>query len=354
MLSACRADDPAGRTVEFITKVTCMTTENVDFDNSDMMDIDDSVIAEGGIGEGSSNDYDRLWDDLAVAREQETIVSGLVVDAVKGGLVVDLGVRGFIPKSQIATRNLNNLDRYIGQAIEAKVLEVDRDKGRVLLSERKVADEKRQAQRLETLKNIQEGQIIVGTVRRVTNFGAFLDIGGIDGLLHVSDISWERVENPEEVLSINDEIEVKVLKIERDGERISLGLKQLTDDPWTIARREIKIGQLVDVTVLRVEAPGVVVKVMDGVEGFIPLKDLSEKRIESTAGVVEVGQVVTAKVTDMRLRDRRMTLSIRDALRDSERSELRQYMTKQREEISTPTLGDLFGDVLSRIKVDDK
>ena len=332
-----------------------MTTEYDNIDNSTMDEIDDSIIAEGGIAEGStSDDYNRLWDDLEVARENNSTVSGLVVDAVKGGLVVDLGVRGFIPKSQIATRNLNNLDRYIGQAIEAKVLEVDREKGRVLLSERKVADEKRLEERRETLKNIKEGQTIIGTVRRVTNFGAFLDIGGIDGLLHVSDISWERVEKPEEIINVNDELEVKILKIEKDGERISLGLKQLTDDPWTIARREISIGQLVDVTVLRVEPAGAVVKVLNGVEGFIPLKDLSEKRIETTAGVVEVGQQVTAKVTDFRIRDRRMTLSIRDALRENERSELRQYMTKQREEIATPTLGDLFGDVLNKLKIDDK
>lgn len=319
---------------------------------TEFIEIDDAAIAEGGIAEGTTSDYDRVWDELSAACEAKTNISGLVVDAVKGGLVVDLGVRGFIPKSQIATRNLNNLERYIGQPVEAKVLEVDREKGRVLLSERKVAEEQRAAQRAITLSTLSVGQTISGTIRRVTDFGAFVDIGGIDGLLHVSDMSWERIEKPAEFVNVDDEVEVKLLKIEQNGDRISLGLKQLTDDPWTIARRDLKVGNVIEVTVTKLESAGAVVKVMDGVEGFIPNRDLSEKRIESPEGVVEVGQVVTVKVVDMRIRDRRMTLSIREALRENERQELRSFMTKQRSESAPPTLGDLFGDVFSKLKKD--
>lgn len=319
---------------------------------TEFLEIDDSVVAEGGVTEGTTNDYDRVWTDLQAACEAQTIVSGLVVDAVKGGLVVDLGVRGFIPKSQIATRNLNNLDRYIGQPIEAKVTEVDREQGRVVLSERKVAEEQRAAQRAETLANLEVGQLVTGTVRRVTDFGAFVDIGGIDGLLHVSDMAWERIEKPEDLVKVDDELQVKVLKIEENGKRISLGLKQLSDDPWTIARRDLKVYDLIEVTVLRLEPFGAIVKLMDGVEGVIPNRELSEKRIESPEGVVEVGQTLTAKLTEMRLRERRITLSVREALREGERQELRQYMTKQKAEYATPTLGDLFGDVFSKLKKD--
>ena len=337
-----------------------MATEYLDIENSDFEEFDDSTIAEGGIAdggitEGKTHDYDRVWLDLATACKDNTNVSGLVVDAVKGGLVVDLGVRGFIPKSQIATRNLNNLERYIGQPIEAKVLEIDRDKGRVLLSERKTAEEKRAAQRVETLSKLSIGQVLTGAVRRVTEFGAFIDLGGIDGLLHVSDMSWERVDKPGDLVKVDDEVEVKILKIENGGERISLGMKQLQDDPWTIARRELALNALTEVTVVRVESFGAVVKVRDGVEGVIPLKELSEKRIETASGVVEVGQVLVAKIIEFRQRERRMTLSIREAARESERQEMRQFMTKQKADtFATPTLGDLFGDVLSRFKVDDK
>lgn len=320
---------------------------------TEFMEIDDSIIAEGGITEGTTNDYDRVWSELQTICDEKTNVSGLVVDAVKGGLVVDLGVRGFIPKSQIATRNLNNLDRYIGQPVEVKVLEVDREKGRVVLSERKVAEEKRAAQRAETLANLEAGQIVTGVVRRITDFGAFVDIGGIDGLLHVSDMSWERIEKPAEFINVNDEVRVKVLKIENNGERISLGLKQLTDDPWTIFRRDFRVGQLADVTVIRLESFGAIVKVTDAIEGVIPNKELSEKRIDSPEGVVEIGQTLTAKITEMRVRERRVSLSVREAIRDNERQELRQFMNKQKEEFSTPTLGDLFGDVLSRFKKDE-
>ena len=319
---------------------------------TDFVEIDDSAIAEGGVTEGTTSDYDRIWTELQTACDAQTTVSGLVVDAVKGGLVVDLGIRGFIPKSQIATRNLNNLERYIGQPIEAKVLEVDREQGRVVLSERKVADEQRVAQRAETLAGLQVDQILTGTVRRITDFGAFIDIGGIDGLLHVSDMSWERVEKPADLVKLDEELQVKVLKIEQEGQRISLGLKQLSDDPWTIARRELKLYDVIEVTVVRLESFGAIVKIMDGVEGVIPNKELSEKRIEKPDEVVSVGQTLTAKLTEMRLRERRISLSVREAQREGERQELRQYMTKQKVENAVPTLGDLFGDVFSKLKKD--
>lgn len=318
---------------------------------TEFVEIDDSVIADGGLAEGTTQDYDRAWEALDAAHESQSNIAVMVVDAAKGGLVVDLGVRGFIPKSQIATRNLNNLERYIGQTLDVKVLEVDREKGRVLLSERKTAEEKRIAQRAETLSTLEKGQLVDGTVRRITDFGAFVDIGGIDGLLHVSDVSWENVKHTSDVLKVGDTLQVKILKIENAGERISLGLKQLQDDPWVIARREIEDGQIMDVTITHLENFGAFAKVRDGVEGLIPNNELTDHRVDSPNGVVEVGQTVTVKVLEIRTRDHRMSLSIRQVARDRERKDLREFMTKQRVDSAPPTLGDLFGDVFSKLNV---
>ncbi len=318
--------------------------------STDFEEVDDSTIAEGGVGEGTSNDYDRVWDSLYAARDAQTTLSGMVADAVRGGLVVDLGMRGFVPKSEIATRNLNNLDRFIGQSIEVKVVEADKDTNRVILSERRVAGEKRAAERIETMAGLSRDQVLEGVVRRTTDFGAFVDIGGVDGLLHVSDMAWERVEKPTDVVSVGDTITVKVLKIENEGERISLGLKQLTDDPWNNARRELREGLLIEVEITRVTPQGAFAKVMDGVEGLIPEEEMPRRREGDATPQVEPGQKLTVKIIEFRQRGR-MALSLKQAVRDKERTEVRDYMKKQRDDSNaTPTLGDLFGDVFSKLK----
>ncbi|HEY3418622.1 MAG TPA: S1 RNA-binding domain-containing protein, partial [Armatimonadota bacterium] len=242
--------------------------------STDITELDDITPVEGGVSESeTSHDYDRVWDMLVTAQQEQSIIGAMVVDAVKGGLVIDLGVRGFIPKSQIATRNLNSLERYIGQTLEVKVVEVDREHGRVVLSERKAAEEKNAALRIETLSRLQKDMVVDGVVRRLTDFGAFVDIGGIDGLLHVSDMSWEHVDKPADIVQEGETVMVKVLRIENDGARISLGLKQLQEDPWNAARRELREDTLMEVTIDSVNPNGAVVKVMRGVEGFIPIKE---------------------------------------------------------------------------------
>ncbi|MHB9022927.1 MAG: 30S ribosomal protein S1 [Armatimonadota bacterium] len=324
--------------------------------SNDITELDDVTPVEGGIadGEGASHDYDRVWDTLATAQQEQNIISAMVVDAVKGGLVIDLGVRGFIPKSQIATRNLNNLERYIGQTLEVKVVDVDREHGRVVLSERKADDEKRAALRAETLSRLQRDMVVDGVVRRLTDFGAFVDIGGIDGLLHVSDMSWEHVDKPADVVQEGETVTVKVLRIENDGARISLGLKQLQEDPWNAARRELREDNLIEVTIDSVTPTGAVAKVMRGVDGFIPIKEFPSRHGEEGAEApttVEAGQTVMVKVLEVRARERRLLLSIRQAARERERQETRDFMKRQRsEENATPTLGDLFGDVFNKLK----
>jgi 4-hydroxy-3-methylbut-2-enyl diphosphate reductase len=338
-----------------------MTSDNHDDALLDTMmegddELDEAVIVEGGIvTEGTSSDYDRLWDSLAATRDARTNVQALVVDAVKGGLVVDIGVRGFIPKSQIASRDVGNLDRYIGQTVDAKIVEVDREKARVILSERKATEELRAAKRTELMATLEKDMVLDGVVCRVTDFGAFVDIGGVDGLLHVSDISWEGVRHPSDALKVGDEIRVKVLKLERGGEgkdRISLGLKQLEDDPWTVFRNHYGEGDIVEVEIMSTQPFGAFAKIARGVEGLIPMKELADRRIEKAEEIVKVGDKVTVRIQEIRFRERRISLSIRAVAREEERKELREYMTRQREELAAPTLGDLFGDVFSKFKKD--
>lgn len=317
---------------------------------TEFVDDPEATVAEGGIvTEQTSSDYQRVWEALTEAQAEQTNVHAMVVDASRGGLTVDLGVRGFIPKSEIATRNLNNLERYIGQTLEVRVLEADRDSGRVVLSQRKVADEKRAAQREETLRTLEKGMVVEGVVRRITDFGAFVDIGGVDGLLHISDLSWEQVEKVDDVVKVGQKLQLKVLKFEPETERISLGLKQLGDDPWAFVRKELRDGMLVEGEVRRIEPNGIVVQIARGVEGFIPGSEIADRRTEEPPQIEE-GQTVTAKILEIRLRERSIILSLRQAARDRERNETRDFMRKQREETAAPTLGDLFGDKLSRFR----
>lgn len=317
-------------------------------------EVNDAEIAEGGLAQGSSSDYDRIWDTLRIAMAEETTVTGMVTDAVKGGVVVDLGIRGFVPRSQLANRETGSLDHYIGETLEAKVVEIDQDNGRVILSERKVAEEKRRAQRAETLRTLERGQIVTGVVRRIADFGAFVDIGGIDGLLHVSDMDWERVEDPHAIVKVGQEIEVRVLKIEDNGKRISLGIKQLADDPWVAARKEYREGSVIEVTIDSVDANGAVAKLGKGITGFIPVKEFGDRRADPAQTAVQAGQTVAVSILEVSPRDRKVLMSIRQAVRDRERAETRAYMQKQKDEYATPTIGDLFGDLFSKLKTRDK
>jgi ribosomal protein S1 len=193
---------------------------------------------------------------------------------------------------------------------------------------------------------------VEGVVRRITDFGAFVDIGGVDGLLHVSDMAWDTVKHPQDVVQVGDKVTVKVLKIEADSERISLGLKQLTDDPWRVARRDLKEGDIVEVEILRMADLGAVARVLPGIDGIIPEKEMSNRRRGDDGAPVtlEPGQKVMVKIIELHYHDRRVTLSIRKAEFDKERSEVRDFMRQQRTATTsvTPTLGDLFGDVLSK------
>jgi len=258
-------------------------------------------------------DFEKAWDKVMDALNTGTILHAMVSERVKGGLVVDLGIRGFVPASHVGSGDFKhqNLDKYVGQSIALKVIEVDRERRKVVLSNRDATREERENRKSETLSGLKEGDIRKGIVRRVTDYGAFIDLGGIDGLLHVSEMSWTRIKHPSEVVHNGQELDVKILKLKLDQGRISLGLRDILPDPWTELAGKYRIGETVKVTVSRLVPFGAFVSLEEGVEAIIPNHELSDRRISKPADVVNVGQEVEAKIIEVRPEERKMTLSIR-------------------------------------------
>jgi 4-hydroxy-3-methylbut-2-enyl diphosphate reductase len=285
---------------------------------------------------------ERAWDRVMRAHESGEIVHVMVTEAVKGGLVVDLGVRGFVPASHVGLGGPPNLNGYVGQVLPLKVIEVDRRRQKVVLSHRIVAEAERQEQRRETIATLVEGQVREGIVRRLTDIGAFVDLGGVDGLLHVSEISWKRVEHPSEALKKDQKIQVKILKLDPEQGRISLSMRRLQPDPWQEASREIAVGKPASARVVRVVNGGVVVDLGNDLEGFIPMSELAARRISKAEEVVQVGQTVEATVIEIRPRDRRIVLSLRHAEESHDRKSYENFQQKQRSDDRT-TIGDMFG-----------
>jgi 4-hydroxy-3-methylbut-2-enyl diphosphate reductase len=280
----------------------------------------------------------------------------MVTDRVKGGLVVDLGIRGFVPASHVGSGKIKNLDRYVGQSIPLKVIEVDRERRKVVLSNREATEVERMRQREETLSNLTEGQIRGGIIRRITDYGAFVDLGGIDGLLHISEMSWTRIKHPSEVVKVGDKIQVMVLKLNLDQEKVSLGLRQILPDPWAEVEHRYKINDVIKGHVSRLVPFGAFVQVEGGIEGIIPNSELAVRRVSKPEDVVSVGQEVEVKVIDVRPEERRMTLSLRQLQPQPERvhrerPEQQSYSSYNREEPKT-TIGDLVGDMMREARGD--
>ncbi len=285
-------------------------------------------------------DYERAWKRVQEAYENGEILQVMVKDRIRGGLLVDLGVDGFVPASQVAIPPGWRLEHFIGRTIKVKIIEIDRERRRVLCSNRIALEEDRQRRRRETLEQLSEGAIVEGVVRRITDFGAFVDLGGIDGLLHVSEMAWTRVNHPSEVVKEGDRIQVVVIGIDPDGPRISLSRKPLLPDPWRTAEQDYPVGARVKGVVTRIVPFGVFVRLPSGIEGVIPTNELSTRRNVRPEEVVSVGQEVEAKVYQVNAQQRRILLSIRQVAQEQERLELREYMQKQ----AAPqlTLGDVF------------
>ncbi|HEY3297893.1 MAG TPA: 30S ribosomal protein S1 [Armatimonadota bacterium] len=289
-------------------------------------------------------DFEKAWVAVQEAFEEGKTISAMVTDRVKGGLVVDLGIRGFIPGSHVGSGNVKNLDRYVGQSLPLKVIEVDRERRKVVLSHRQAAEEERAKLREETVGTLKEGEIREGVVRRVTDYGAFVDLGGIDGLLHVSEMSWTRINHPSEVVKVGQKIQVMILKLNLEAGRVSLGLRQILPDPWADVASRWKVGDIITGNISRLVPFGAFVQLDHGIEAIIPNSELSHKRVKRPEDVVEVGQEVQAKVIDVRPEERRMTLSMKALMENEEKQEFESYHRTVKNDSPRMTLGDLLGD----------
>ena len=257
--------------------------------------------------------YERAWGDVEKVKEADGTVTGVVIEVVKGGLIVDIGLRGFLPASLIELRRVRDLGPYLGQKVEAKILELDKNRNNVVLSRRALLEESQAAGRTTFLADLAKGQIRTGVVSSIVNFGAFIDLGGVDGLVHVSELSWKHIEHASEVVEIGQEVTVEVLEVDQDRERVSLSLKATQEDPWQVFARTHAIGQYAPGKVTKLVPFGAFVRVADGIEGLVHISELSAKHIELAEQVVSVNQDVFVKVIDIDLERRRISLSLKQA-----------------------------------------
>ena len=257
--------------------------------------------------------YERAWGDVEKIKEADGVVTGQVIEVVKGGLIVDIGLRGFLPASLIELRRVRDLTPYLGQEIEAKILELDKNRNNVVLSRRALLEQTQSESRSTFLANLHPGQIRKGVISSIVNFGAFVDLGGVDGLVHVSELSWKHIEHASEVVEVGQEVTVEVLSVELDRERVSLSLKATQEDPWRQFARTHAIQQIVPGKVTKLVPFGAFVRVDDGIEGLVHISELAERHVEIPEQVVQVGSDVMVKVIDIDLERRRISLSLKQA-----------------------------------------
>jgi small subunit ribosomal protein S1 len=265
--------------------------------------------------------YERAWGDIEAIKNADGTVEGLVIEAVKGGLIVDIGLRGFLPASLVELRRVRDLAPYLGQRITAKILELDRQRNNVVLSRRALLEESQKGTQTDFLENIAVGEVRTGRISSVVAFGAFVDLGGMDGLIHVSELSWKHVDNPGAVVKIGDEVSVKVLEIDRERDRISLSLKATQQDPWQEFASSHQVGQLVYGRVTKLVPFGGFVQVGDGIEGLVHISEMSTHHVEAPEQVVTPGEELWVKIIDLDLARRRISLSIKQAAEGGELAE---------------------------------
>ncbi len=258
--------------------------------------------------------YERAWGDVEKIKEADGVVKGTVIEVVKGGVIVDIGLRGFLPASLIELRRVRDLGPYLGTEVEAKILELDKNRNNVVLSRRALLEQSQTANRTTFLNDLAKGQVRTGVVSSIVNFGAFIDLGGVDGLVHVSELSWKHIEHASEVVEVGQEVTVEVLEVDNDRERVSLSLKATQEDPWQLFARTHAIGQYIPGKVTKIVPFGAFVRVADGIEGLVHISELSSKHVEHADQVVTVNQDVFVKLIDIDLERRRISLSLKQAL----------------------------------------
>jgi small subunit ribosomal protein S1 len=253
--------------------------------------------------------FEKAWRRIETAAESGEPVEGTVIEVVKGGLIIDLGVRGFLPASLVDIRRVPNLDEYMGTKIETKVIELNRSRNNVVLSRRAVLEEERKEVRQQILDRLQPGLVVEGQISNIVDFGAFVDLDGIDGLIHISELSWSHVNHPSEILAIGDTVKVKVLDIDRDRQRISLGLKQTQEDPWQRIVDTYNVGDELAGKVTKVVTFGAFVEILDGVEGLVHISELAPHHVESPREIVHPGDEIRVKILEIDSERRRLSLS---------------------------------------------
>ena len=260
--------------------------------------------------------YERAWGAIEELQAKDEPVTGTVIEVVKGGLILDIGLRGFLPASLVEMRRVRDLEPYIGQELEAKIIELDKQRNNVVLSRRAYLEQTQSEVRSEFLHQLQKGQVRKGVVSSIVNFGAFVDLGGVDGLVHVSELSWKHIDHPSEVVTVGDEVTVEVLDVDLDRERVSLSLKATQEDPWRVFARTHAVGQIVPGKVTKLVPFGAFVRVEEGIEGLVHISELAQRHVEVPDQVVNVGEEVMVKVIDIDLERRRISLSVKQADED--------------------------------------
>ncbi len=298
-------------------------------------------------------DREKAWIDLEQKLQTGEVFEAKVADVVKGGLVVDVGLRGFIPASMVENYYVEDFSDYKGRTLRLKVVELDKEKNKVILSQKAVLDEESEKNKYEVMQNLKEGQVLEGTVQRITDFGAFVDIGGVDGLVHISELAWEHVEKVSDVVKEGDQVKVKVLGVDPEKERISLSIRQTLAGPWEQAAEKIKPGDVVTGTVKRLVSFGAFVEVLPGVEGLVHISQIANRHIGTPSEVLEEGQEVQAKVLDVNVDEKRISLSIRELDEQKEQQEAREVQKNYEQENNGGmgvTIGDIFGDLKDKLQ----
>ncbi len=257
--------------------------------------------------------YERAWGTIEKIKEEDGVVTGSVIEVVKGGLILDIGLRGFLPASLVEMRRVRDLQPYVGKELEAKIIELDKNRNNVVLSRRAWLEQTQSEVRQNFLTTLQKGQVRQGVVSSIVNFGAFVDLGGVDGLVHVSELSWKHIDHPSEVVEVGTEVTVEVLDVDMDRERVSLSLKATQEDPWQQFARTHQIGQVVPGRVTKLVPFGSFVRVDEGIEGLVHISELAERHVEIPEQVVQVGDEILVKVIDIDLERRRISLSLKQA-----------------------------------------
>lgn len=293
-------------------------------------------------------DADKAWVELEQKLENDEVFETEVKDVVKGGLVTDVGVRGFIPASLVETYFVEDFSEYKGKTLAVKIVDLDRSTNRVILSHRAIAEEKAEKEKEAVLQSLEKGQVLEGTVSKLTPFGAFIDLGGIDGLVHISELAHEHVEKASDIVSEGETVKVEVLSVDRDSERISLSRKNVIPGPWENISEQVKSGDVLEGKVKRLVSFGAFVEVIPGVEGLVHISQIANRHIGTPQEVLEEGQDVQVKVLEVNEEEERMSLSIRALEEEEQEKEFKQY--EKTEDQSSFQFGEIIGDKLDKYK----